>query len=62
MDKSPAHVLDSGGFIKPNDEKKASGMKVGEHVEVLVITGSSFRAKGRQQLEQEVPVAQPAWS
>lgn len=32
------------------------------HAEVLVITGPSFRAKGRQQLEQEVAIAQPALS
>ena len=28
------------------------------HAEVMVITGSSFRAQGRQQLEQEVFIAQ----
>ncbi len=32
------------------------------HAEVLVITGSSFRAQGRQQLEQEVFIAQPVAS
>jgi DNA replication protein DnaC len=30
------------------------------HADVLVITGDSFRARGRQQLEQEVLMAQPA--
>jgi DNA replication protein DnaC len=32
------------------------------HAEILVITGASFRAQGRQQLEQEVFIAQPAAS
>lgn len=30
------------------------------HADVLVITGDSFRPRGRQPLEQEVRVAQPA--
>ena len=30
------------------------------HADVLVITGDSFRARGRQPLEQEVRLAQPA--
>jgi len=30
------------------------------HAEILIITGASFRAQGRQQLEQEVFSAQPS--
>lgn len=30
------------------------------HADILVITGDSFRARGRQPLAQEVPLAQPA--
>ena len=29
------------------------------HAEVLIITGSSFRAQGRHRLLQEVPIEQP---
>jgi len=32
------------------------------HAEVMVITGTSFRAQGRLQLEQEVVIAQQAVS
>lgn len=38
----------------------SAGMdRLTHHAEVLIITGSSFRAQGRHRLLQEVPIEQP---